>query len=46
MSFHLSDVLNEQLRNQIDVIYKKIESVDDVIFVAKKINSWKKIEQE
>lgn len=35
MSFHLSDVSDEQLRSQMDVIYKKIESADDVVFIRK-----------
>jgi hypothetical protein len=41
MSFHLSDVSNEQLRNQMDAIYKKIESVDDVISVVQKLTHGK-----
>jgi acetyltransferase-like isoleucine patch superfamily enzyme len=37
MSFHLSDVSSELLRSQIDAIYKKIESMDDISFVLKKL---------
>jgi acetyltransferase-like isoleucine patch superfamily enzyme len=37
MSFHLSDVSNERLCDHMDDIYKKIESVDDVLFVVQKL---------
>ncbi|MDR0732562.1 MAG: hypothetical protein LBF08_00665 [Dysgonamonadaceae bacterium] len=38
-SFRLSDVPCERLRNRIDVVYKKIESVDDAAFVLHKLMS-------
>jgi serine acetyltransferase len=38
-SFRLSDIPCERLRNRMDVIYKKIESVNDASFVVQKLMS-------
>jgi serine acetyltransferase len=38
-SFRLADVPYERLRSQIDIAYKKIESVDDATFVMNKLMS-------
>lgn len=43
-SFHLSALSNEQIRNHIDIFYKKIECVDDAKFIIQNLTDMQKTE--